>query len=104
LKYFAIPVRSGGSTCRACLEPLEPGIDVDGIGRSTGRLERLREKADRREIDPAVWKADVTVLRIECEDGLVFAPSRLYIHVSTLADVPSCIASGTCSALAAGSW
>jgi SAM-dependent methyltransferase len=75
----------GVGTDRVCLELHEPGVDVDGIDRSTGILERLREKVDRRGLDPAVWMADLTALQPEREYRLVYAPSWVFNHVSTLA-------------------
>lgn len=75
----------GVGTGRVYLELLDAGLDVDGVDLSTGMLDRLREKAERRGLDPSVREADVTAFEPDREYGLVYAPARAFNHLPTTA-------------------
>jgi SAM-dependent methyltransferase len=76
----------GVGTGRVYLELLAAGVDADGIDVSPAMLERCRANADERGLDATVWEADVTELDPDREYGLVYAPSRAFNHLPTLAD------------------
>lgn len=63
------------------LELLADGLDVTGVDVSTGMLDRLRERAAARGLDPDVRVADATSLDPRREYGLVYVPDRVFNHV-----------------------
>lgn len=76
----------GVGTGRVYLELLDAGLDVDGVDVSDRMLDRLREKAAARGLDPSVRRGDVTELTPDREYGLVYVPARAFNHLVTLED------------------
>lgn len=76
----------GVGTGRVYLELLADGLNVDGIDLSEAMLAELQEKATERGVDPSVWADDVTDLDPDREYGLVYAPARVFNHLTTLSD------------------
>ena len=75
----------GAGVGRIYLELLADDVDVHGIDLSADMLERLREKAAARGLDPSVRVADVTDFEPEREYGLVYM-ARSFKYLSTLSD------------------
>jgi SAM-dependent methyltransferase len=63
---------------------LADGLDVTGVDVSEGMLDRLRERATARGLDPEVRVADATTLDPRREYGLVYVPDRVFNHVVDL--------------------
>lgn len=76
----------GVGTGRIYLDLLADGIDIDGIDLSERMLEQLRENAQDRGVEPSVWSADITDFDTDREYGLIYAPARVFNHLSSLAD------------------
>jgi SAM-dependent methyltransferase len=74
----------GCGTGRVYLELLRAGVDADGIDRSAGMLDRLREKARDECLDPNVRRADVTAFEADREYALVVVPFRAFLHLTSL--------------------
>lgn len=76
----------GVGTGRIYLELLDEGITVDGIDLSEAMLEELRSAATDRNLDPSVWVEDVTDFDPDRQYDLIYAPNRVFNHLSTLED------------------
>lgn len=75
----------GAGTGQRYLELLADGVDIDGIDVSADMLDRLRERADARDLEPSVRVADVTDFEADREYDLVYM-SRVFGHLESLAD------------------
>lgn len=73
-------------TGRVTLELLAAGVDVDGIDLNGGRLDRLRERAAERDLEPSVRQADMTAFEPDRAYDLVICPFNAAQHATTLAD------------------
>lgn len=76
----------GVGTGRVSLELLEADLDVDGIDVSTGMLDVLRENAAARGLTPSVRRGDVLDLDRDRAYDVVYAPNRMFNHLTSLDD------------------
>lgn len=76
----------GVGTGRVYLELLADGVDIDGIDLSERMLDQLRENAREDDLDPSVWKGDMTDFETDRKYDLVFAPARAFNHLPSLAE------------------
>lgn len=74
----------GCGTGRIYLEALEKGIDIYGFDVSKEMLNKLCEKAEKRNLDPQVRKADMTNFSYEEKFSLIVIPFRTYLHNLTV--------------------
>ena len=74
----------GVGTGRIYLKLLDEGIDADGIDLSEGMLNELRNAAEARNLDPSVWIEDITEFDPDQQYDLIYAPNRVFNHLSTL--------------------
>ncbi len=79
-------LEAGCGTGRIYLDLLAAGVDADGFDISTGMLDVLRERAAERGLDPHVWQADMTEVRVDREYALVLCPFRAFLHLRTVDD------------------
>lgn len=91
--YRNLATRTNGPTLelacgtgRVYLELLEAGVDATGIDLDAGRLERLRERATARGLDPSVRQADMTAFETDRTDDLVICPLNAVQHATTVDD------------------
>jgi SAM-dependent methyltransferase len=73
-------------TGRVYLDLLAAGVDADGFDISADALDRLREKAADRDLDPTVWQADMTDFEIDRAYELAFCPFNTVQHLLTIED------------------
>jgi SAM-dependent methyltransferase len=73
-------------TGRIYLDLLEAGVDADGFDASADALDRLREKAAERDLDPTVWQADMTDFAVDRGYELVVCPFNTVQHLLTIED------------------
>lgn len=73
-------------TGRIYLEMLEAGVEASGIDLSGEMLEKLREKAESRGLNPDVSKADMRDFELEEEFSLITIPYRSFLHNLTSED------------------
>jgi SAM-dependent methyltransferase len=73
-------------TGRIYLEMLDAGVDAYGIDISEEMLERLREKAGERGLEPKVEKADMRDFDLDEKFSLVIIPYRSFLHNTTIED------------------
>jgi len=59
-------------------------VDADGIDLSQASLALLRERADERGLEPAVWQADMTEVTADREYALVTCPFNALQEVVSL--------------------
>lgn len=76
----------GCGTGRIYLEMLEQGVDAYGIDISEEMLERLREKAEERNLEPKVFEADMQDFDLDEKFSLVMIPYRSFHHNLTVDD------------------
>jgi len=76
----------GCGTGRVYLELLRAGVDADGVDVSRGMLDELERKAAAADLDPSVWRADMTELDPPREYALVIVPFRSFLHNCTVDD------------------
>ncbi|MFC6952807.1 class I SAM-dependent methyltransferase [Halorubellus litoreus] len=76
----------GVGTGRVYLELLAAGLVVDGVDVSTGMLDVLREKAAARGLTPSVRRGDVLDLDPDREYDVVYAPNRMFNHLTSIDD------------------
>lgn len=74
----------GCGTGRIYLELLSKGIDVSGIDFSREMLDVLEEKAEEKNLEPQVRKADMSDFEPNRKYGLVIIPARTFLHNITL--------------------
>lgn len=74
----------GVGTGRIYLELLDEGINADGIDLSEAMLDKLRNVAAARNLDPSVWIEDITKFDPDHQYDLIYAPNRVFNHLSTL--------------------
>ncbi|MFB6116053.1 MAG: class I SAM-dependent methyltransferase, partial [Candidatus Nanosalina sp.] len=73
-------------TGRIYLELLEAGVDAYGIDISEEMLERLREKAEDRNLEPEVFQADMQDFDLDESFSLIIIPYRSFLHNLTVDD------------------
>lgn len=73
-------------TGRIYLELLAAGVDADGIDLDEQRLERLRERAVVRGLEPSVWGADMTAFEPDRAYEVVICPFNAVQHGTTVED------------------
>lgn len=73
-------------TGRVHLELLAAAVDADGIDLDADSLDRLREKAEARALDPNVWQADMLEFDADRAYDLVICPFNTVQHAKTVAD------------------
>ncbi|MFB6220931.1 MAG: class I SAM-dependent methyltransferase [Halolamina sp.] len=73
-------------TGRVYLELLAAGVDADGIDLNGERLDRLRERAAARGLDPSVRRGDMTAFETDRVYDLVICPFNAVQHATTVAD------------------
>lgn len=76
----------GCGTGRIYLEMLENGVEAKGIDISGAMLEKLREKADERGLEPEVKVADMTDFEFDEKFSLIIIPFRTFLHNLTVED------------------
>lgn len=69
---------------RIHLKLLEAGVDADGIDLSADALTVLRDTAERRELEPNVWQADMTELSADRTYSLVICPFNAIQELTTI--------------------
>lgn len=74
----------GCGTGRIYLELLEAGVDVDGVDLSKDALAVLKEKGEKRGLEPRVWQADMTELTANREYTLVICPFNAIQKLTTI--------------------
>jgi SAM-dependent methyltransferase len=73
-------------TGRIYLEMLEQGVDAYGIDLSEEMLEKLREKAEDRKLEPKVSRADMRDFDLDEKFSLIIIPYRSFLHNLTIED------------------
>ncbi|MFB6242268.1 MAG: class I SAM-dependent methyltransferase [Candidatus Nanosalina sp.] len=73
-------------TGRIYLEMLEQGVDAYGIDLSEEMLEKLEEKAEKRNLEPKVFEADMRDFDLDEKFSLVIIPYRSFLHNLTIED------------------
>lgn len=73
-------------TGRIYLEMLEEGVEAYGIDLSEEMLEKLREKAERRDLDPEVFQANMQDFELDEKFSLAIIPYRSFLHNLTTED------------------
>jgi ubiquinone/menaquinone biosynthesis C-methylase UbiE len=73
-------------TGRIYLEMLEEGVEAYGIDLSQEMLEKLREKAEKRSLEPNVSQADMRDFDIDEKFSLIIIPYRSFLHNLTIED------------------
>ena len=73
-------------TGRIYLEALEKGVEIEGIDLSEGMLEKLREKAAERDLDPKVKKADMRSFEMDKKYDSIIIPFRSFLHNTKIED------------------
>lgn len=74
----------GCGTGRIHLELLAAGVDTDGIDLSADSLAVLRERAERRGLDPSVRRGDMTAFDADREYALVACPFNAIQEVTSV--------------------
>lgn len=74
----------GCGTGRVYLSLLAAGVDADGLDRSPAVLDRLRENATERGLDPTVWRDDMFDFSVDRLYDLVICPFNTVQHASTV--------------------
>lgn len=73
-------------TGRIYLELLTAGVDADGVDLDAERLERLRERAAARDLEPSVRQGDMTAFEPDRTYDLVVCPFNAVQHARTVED------------------
>ena len=73
-------------TGRIYLEILEEGVEAYGIDLYEEMLEKLREKAERRGLDPEVFQANMQGFELDEKFSLAIIPYRSFLHNLTTED------------------
>jgi SAM-dependent methyltransferase len=73
-------------TGRIYLEMLEQGVDAYGIDLSEEMLEKLRGKAEERNLEPKVSRADMRDFDLDEKFSLIIIPYRSFLHNLTIED------------------
>jgi SAM-dependent methyltransferase len=73
-------------TGRIYLEMLEAGVEAFGIDLSEEMLEKLREKAERRGLQPDVSQEDMRDFDLDEKFSLIIIPYRSFLHNLTIGD------------------
>lgn len=71
-------------TGRIYLDMLKEGVDAYGIDISEEMLDKLREKADERGLEPRVSKADMQDFELGEKFSLIIIPFRSFLHNFTV--------------------
>lgn len=67
-------------TGRVMLPCLEAGLDVDGLDLSTALLDRLREKAAIKGLNPTLFEGDMRNFRLDRRYRLAIIPFNAFVH------------------------
>jgi SAM-dependent methyltransferase len=73
-------------TGRIYLEMLEQGVDAYGIDLSEEMLEKLEDKAEERNLNQKVFKADMRDFDLDEKFSLIIIPYRSFLHNLTIED------------------
>ena len=71
-------------TGRIYIDMLEEGVEAHGIDISEEMLDKLREKADRRGLEPKVSKDDMQDFELDEKFSLIIIPFRSFLHNFTV--------------------
>jgi SAM-dependent methyltransferase len=74
-------------TGRVYLDILDAGVDVDGFDASAGALSVLRERATERDLDPTVWRDDMTEFGVDRVYDLAVCPFNAMQHLLAVDDL-----------------
>ena len=74
----------GCGTGRIYIPALEKGIDIYGFDISEEMIEKLREKAENKGLEPKVKQADMTDFSYNQKFSLIIIPFRTYLHNLTV--------------------
>lgn len=74
----------GCGTGRVYLSLLAAGVEADGLDRSGAVLDRLRENASERGLDPTVWQDNMFEFSVDRQYDLVICPFNAVQHASTV--------------------
>jgi SAM-dependent methyltransferase len=91
--YVGEAVKAGGKvlevacgTGRIYLEMLEQGVDAYGIDLSEEMLAKLEEKAEERNLEPKISRADMRDFDLDEKFSLIIIPYRSFLHNLTIED------------------
>lgn len=73
-------------TGRIYLEMLEEGVEAYGIDLSEEMLEKLREKAEEKDLQPSVSQGDMRDFDLDEKFSLIIIPYRSFLHNLTIGD------------------
>jgi len=73
-------------TGRLYLEILKTGIDIYGIDISDAMLKVLKQKANKLNLKPKIYKADMRNLKLRNKFSLIMVPFRSFMHNLTIED------------------
>ncbi|MFO7793772.1 MAG: class I SAM-dependent methyltransferase [Candidatus Nanohaloarchaea archaeon] len=73
-------------TGRIYLQMLEEGVEAYGIDLSEEMLEKLREKAEKRSLNPDVSQEDMRDFNLDEKFSLIIIPYRSFLHNLTIED------------------
>ena len=73
-------------TGRMYLEILKDGVDVYGIDISNNMLKALKKKAEKLQIKPKVYRADMRTFKLDKKFSLIIIPFRSFLHNLTVKD------------------
>jgi len=73
-------------TGRVLLPTLEAGIEIHGIDLEDGMLERLRAKAQARDLHPKVFRGDMRDFTLPARYRLATIPFRSFLHMESTED------------------
>jgi len=71
----------GCGTGRIMLKLLEAGIDIAGIDASEKMLDILREKAEKKGLNPDVYRSDMLDFSLDKKFRLIILPYRTFLHL-----------------------
>lgn len=71
-------------TGRIYLEMLDAGVEAYGIDLSDEMLEKLREKAEKRGLEPDVTQSDMRDFDLDEKFSLIIIPYRSFLHNLTI--------------------
>jgi SAM-dependent methyltransferase len=83
----------GCGTGRIYLELLDAGIDADGVELSDASLSVLRENAAERDLDPSVWRGDMSDFAVDREYDLIYCPFNAIQELTSIEDQQGLLAS-----------
>jgi len=78
-------------TGRFLIPLCKENFDIYGFDASTYMLSRLKEKAQRQNLQPKVWQGFLEDLNLETKYNLIFLPSGSFGLITDLEQVKSCL-------------